>query len=142
VNDMGTEQPEQPEKKRKIIVDEDWKVQAEAEKEKLAEREKGAPAPAGGAPGPRSQGRELPPASFATLVSSLVTQILFSLGAVQDPQTRRRFRDLALAKHHIDTLALLEEKTKGNLTDEEKGILDNALYEVRMAYVQAAQGGA
>ena len=46
-----------------------------------------------------------------------------------------------MAKHHIDTLAVLEEKTSGNLTDEEKKLLDNALYEVRMRYVQVAQTG-
>ena len=83
----------------------------------------------------------MPPASFATLVSSIVTQILFALGAFADPQTGRRYRNLALAKHHIDVLGILEEKTKGNLTPEEKQLLDNALYEVRMAFVQAAQGG-
>ncbi|KKK79638.1 hypothetical protein LCGC14_2831470, partial [marine sediment metagenome] len=56
------------------------------------------------------------------------------------PQTGRRYRNLQLAKHHVDTLAVLETKTQGNLTDDEKKLLDNALYEVRMAYVQAAQG--
>jgi len=121
--------------KPKIVVDEDWKAQAEAEKQRLAEQEEAGGAGAAAAGGPR----ELPPASFATLVSSQVTQILFALGALADSQGRR-FRNLDLAKHHIDTLAVLEEKTKGNLTEEEKAMLDNALYEVRMAYVQAAQG--
>ncbi|HET6428064.1 MAG TPA: DUF1844 domain-containing protein [Phycisphaerae bacterium] len=120
--------------KPKIVVDEDWKAQAEAEKQRLAQQEKAAPAGAGKA-------RELPRASFATLVSSQVTQILFALGALADAQGRR-YRNLDIAKHHIDTLAVLEEKTKGNLTEDEKKLLDNALYEVRMAYVQAAQGPA
>lgn len=120
--------------KPKIVVDEDWKNQAQKEKEKLADETGGAgPAPAGG--------RRLPPASFSTLVSGIVTQILFALGAIQDPQTGRRYLDIELAKHHIDTLTLLEEKTKNNLAPEEKKLLDNALYEVRMAYVRAAQGG-
>ena len=130
---MSEEKPAENGKKPKIIVDEDWKSQAEAEKQKLAEQEQ-----AGGA----DQGpAEMPPASFETLVSGLVTQILFALGAIEDPQTRRRYRNLALAKHHIDTLAVLEEKTSGNLTDDEKELLDNALYEVRMRYVQMAQTG-
>lgn len=137
---MAKQDPEQPQEEPKIVVDEDWKAQAQAEKQKLADEEKEAPPPGAGAAG-AAQGREIPPASFATLVSGLVTQILFALGAVQDPQTRRRFRNLALAKHHIDTLAVLEEKTKGNLAPEEKRVLDSALYEVRMAYVQVAQGG-
>ena len=137
---MAKQDSKQPEEKPEIVVDEDWKAQAQAEKQKLADEEKQAPPPGAGAAG-AAQGREIPPASFATLVSGLVTQILFALGAVQDPQTRRRFRNLPLAKHHIDTLAVLEEKTKGNLAPEEKRVLDSALYEVRMAYVQVAQGG-
>lgn len=133
MSDPKPEGQEEP----KIVVDEDWKAQAEAEKQRLAEAEETAgEAGAAAAPG---EPRELPPASFATLVSSQVTQILFALGAFADPQGRR-YRNMDLAKHHIDTLAVLEEKTKGNLTGEEKQLLDNALYEVRMAYVQAAQG--
>ena len=116
----------------KIIVDEDWKSQAQAEKERLASE------PAGAAGG---DARSIPEASFATLVSGIVTQILFALGAIEDPQTRQRYRDLPMAKHQIDMLAILEQKTQGNLTDEEKKLLDNALYEVRMAYVQVAQAG-
>ena len=43
-----------------------------------------------------------------------------------------------MAKHHIDTLAVLEEKTKNNLTPEEQRMLDGALYEARMRYVNVA----
>ncbi|MCE5325733.1 MAG: DUF1844 domain-containing protein [Planctomycetaceae bacterium] len=123
--DKGGEEP-------KIIVDSDWKKQAQAEKEKLDKEveESGA-----GGRGPR----RIPPASFSTLVSSLAMQVMMSLGGMQDPQTKRPVVDLALAKHHIDTLAMLEEKTKGNITDEEKKLLDEALYQVRMQYVQIAQ---
>ena len=133
------EKKEQPKhQESKIIADDDWKAQAQAEKEKLAEElEKESPqAPADKEP---SAARELPPASFATLVSSLVSQVFFSLGGLEDPKTRKRYVDLPLAKHHIDTLAMLEEKTKGNLSDDEKKILDRALYETRMQYVQIAQ---
>jgi len=137
---MSEENP-QKDDKPKIVVDEDWKSQAQAEKQRLAEQEK-ASASAGAAAqvGGERRLREMPPASFATLVSSLVTQILFALGGMEDPQTKKRYVDLDLAKHHIDTLAILEEKTRGNLTEEEKKILDNALYEVRMQYVRMAQG--
>jgi hypothetical protein len=58
---------------------------------------------------------------------------------MQDPKTGRRMVDLEMAKHHIDTLAMLEEKTKGNVSTEEKQALDQALYETRMQYVQIAQ---
>ena len=135
---------ENNEEKPKIIVDDDWKAQAQAEKEKLAAEAEKAPPPAEGEAGAAAgaaegQARELPPANFATLVSALVTQVLLSLGGVEDPRTKNRYVDLALAKHHIDMLGVIEEKTKGHLTDEEKKLLDNALYESRMQYVQIAQ---
>jgi len=125
--------------KPKIIADDDWKAQAQAEKEKLAkdvEAKGEAAAPQGDTP---RRPRELPPASFATLVNSLLTQTFFALGGMEDPKTKKRYVDLAVAKHHIDTMAMLEEKTKGNLSDEEKKLLNTALYEARMQYVQMAQ---
>jgi len=127
----------QGQEKPKIIVDDDWKAQAQAEKEKLAEHAEapGAPEEKGRPRGPR----EIPPASFVTLVNSLALQAAIALGGMQDPRTKKVLVDLDLAKHHIDTLSVLEEKTKGNLTDEEKVTLDQALYETRMAYVQMAQ---
>jgi hypothetical protein len=128
--------------KPKIVVDDDWKAQAQAEKERLAkETAAGKPSGPGAAGGAEAAGREreLPPADFATLVSTLVTQIFLSLGGLEDPKTKKRYVDLALARHHIDTLTVLEEKTRGNLTPEEKALLDKALYETRMQYVQLAQ---
>ena len=123
----------------KIIVDDDWKAQARAEKEKLAAEAESsadvAPGEAGGPGGPR----DLPPASIETLMNSMATQVLMALGGYEDPQTKRRYVDLDLAKHFIDTLTVLEEKTKGNLTDDEKKLLDQRLYETRMQYVQVAQ---
>jgi hypothetical protein len=135
-------QPDQPQQsdQPKIIVDDDWKTQAQAEKQKLAAE---AEAEAEGAEGAQPAGaggqRELPPASFVTLISSIVTQAFMSLGGVEDPRTKKRYVDLDVAKHHIDTLVVLEEKTKGNLTDDEKQMLDQGLYECRMQYVNIAQ---
>ena len=126
--------------KPKIIADDDWKAQAQAEKEKLAKdvetKADSAQTPEGDK---ASRPRELPPAGFATLVNSLLTQTFLALGGMEDPKTKKRYVDLAVAKHHIDTLAMLEEKTKGNLSDEEKKLLDTALYEARMQYVQITQ---
>ncbi len=132
---------EDKKEKPKIHVDDDWKAQAQAEKEKLAKQAE-QPAQKSTSPGESPAGeqqRELPPASFSVLISSLVTQVFFALGAIEDPQTKKRYVDMALAKHHIDILAILDEKTKGNLTDEEKQMLDKAIYETRMQYVQVAQ---
>ena len=89
-----------------------------------------------GSPGARGE-RAMPEASFATLVNSLVTQILLYLGDLTprgvEPQV-----NLDMAKFNIDLLAVLEEKTKNNLTPDEQKLLDNALYETRMRYVSVA----
>ena len=133
--------PDESQDKPKIIVDDDWKAQAQAEKERLSEQTHSADAGSKAAPADRPQDapRELPPANFGVLVSSLVTQIFFALGAIQDPQAGEARVDLDLAKHHIDMLAVLEDKTKGNLSDEEKNMLDRGIYEARMQYVQVSQ---
>ncbi len=128
--DEKTDAQESP----KIIIDDDWKAQAKAEKERLSKEVEQAVEQQGAA-GPRG----LPPASFATLVNTLATQAALALGGMEDPRTRRRLVDLDLAKHHIDTLAVLEQKAKGNLTDEEKSLLDQALYQTRMLYVEMSQ---
>ena len=136
--------------KPKIIVDDDWKAQAQAEKAKLAaeqaqaKADEAAPAAeaaagADASAGEAGQRRQMPPASFTTHVTTLASQALFAMGAVADPQSKRRMIDLDLAKFHIDTLEVLEHKTAGNLTDEEKALLDTTLYELRSHYIQLAQ---
>ncbi|MBL7220551.1 MAG: DUF1844 domain-containing protein [Phycisphaerae bacterium] len=134
----------------KIIVDDDWKQQAQAEKEKLAEQARtdetppaeSQPQPADGqATDQDAEGRErqLPPASFATLASSLATQAMMALGGFKDPNSDKVMVDLDLAKYHIDTLKVLEAKTKGNLDEEEKKLLEEASYQVQMLFVQVVQ---
>ena len=120
-----------------IHVDSDWKAQAQAEKEKLAQQTKSADA--GAAKGPAG----LPPATFESLVSTMATQALFAMGAIPDPHTGQRMQHLDLARHHIDMLSVLEEKTKGNLTPEESKMLSGTTYELRSRYIQltsAARG--
>lgn len=133
----------------KIHVDDDWKAQARAEKEKLAAEQakrkaEGAPeGPEGEAPGAGAAqaggSRELPSASFTALVNTIASQTLFALGAVPDPATKKRYVDLDLARFHIDTLKVLDEKTAGNLSDEEKSLLDNTTYELRSSYLAIAR---
>jgi len=138
----------------KIIVDDDWKSQAQAEKQKLADESRAkqaASAPqgsaTGGAPGTSGAtggqasgapggGRQMPPASFEVLISTMATQALFSLGEIPDPQTGQRMAHLDLARHHLDMLAIIEEKTKDNLSKEESDMLATTLYELRNRYVQ------
>ncbi len=140
-----------PDETPSLQIDTDWKKQAQDEKRRLAEQQKqreaapGAPAAAPGAPAatpgaPAAAGRgqrELPPASFATLVQSMVTQAMFYLGELA-PRGGEPVVNLDMAKHHIDTLAVIEEKTANNLTPDEKRLLDSALYEARMRYVSVA----
>ena len=134
--------------KPSLHIDNDWKKQAQEEKRRLVEEEqkKAAQAPPSKAAAPAQEGptrgrgrgaRELPPASFGALVNSLVTQALFYLGDLA-PQGGEPVVNLDMSKHQIDTLSILEEKTKGNLTEEEQKLLDTALYEARMRYVQVA----
>jgi hypothetical protein len=94
-------------------------------------------APSGATAGARGQARELPPPSFATLVQSLVTQALFYLGDLA-PRGSEPTLNLDMAKHQIDMLGVLEEKTTNNLAPEEKQLLDAALYETRMRYISVA----
>ncbi len=122
----------------KIHIDADWKAQAQAEKEKLAQQAKSSE---GQGPGSAKSGPGgLPPATFESLVSTMATQALFSLGAIPDPRTGQRIVHLDLARHHIDMLNVIEEKTKGNLTDEESKMITTTTYELRSRYIQAASG--
>ena len=128
------------EKKSKIITDEGWKKQAQSEKEKLGKKtqpdQPGESAPSSQAqPGPAGP---LPPPDFLTLINSFMLQALYSLGRLGDPNQQKSPVNLELAKHHIDMLQLIEDKTKGNLNDEEKKAMAVALHEIRMQYVQAA----
>ena len=77
----------------------------------------------------------MPEVTFTAFVISLNTSALFHLGEISDPVTGEKNQDLVLAKHTIDTLKLLEDKTKGNLDDEERDILKNIIYDLKMRYV-------
>ncbi|MEQ9460142.1 MAG: DUF1844 domain-containing protein [Phycisphaeraceae bacterium] len=128
----------------KIIIDSDWKAQAQADKQKLAEQAKAKESEKGaGAAGAPGGPEGIPPASFETLLSSIATQALMSLGAFMDRRTGQPIpADLEVAKFHIDLLGVLEEKTKGNLSKEESEILTGTLHELRSHFVQQATGGA
>lgn len=122
-----TDQPEE----KKIIIDEDWKSQVEAEKEAAKAKQQENPASQQDA----EEEMDLPPASLATLVSSLMSQTLYALGQLPDPEGELPKPQLNVARHLIDTLSVLEEKTAGNLSDEEKKILSDVLHQLRMGYV-------
>lgn len=79
----------------------------------------------------------LPEVNFSTLIVSLSTEILFHLGELPHPVSGEQKKDLPLAKHAIDTLAMLKEKTQGNLTEDEQKLIEGMLYDLRMAYIRA-----
>jgi hypothetical protein len=81
----------------------------------------------------------LPEVNFISLVFSLSSSALFHCGEIADPQTGEKKKDLPLAKHAIDTIAMLKEKTKGNLTEEEQKFMDNVLTDLRWRYVKAKE---
>jgi hypothetical protein len=120
---------------KKIIVDEDWKQEAQREKEILAAKDKAEKEEKEDEPESRGP---LPEGNFAALISMLATQALFALGLLQVKGQEERKPDLELAKYNIDMLETIEEKTKGNLTDEEEKVLLNTLSELRMGYVRVA----
>ena len=128
----------------KIIVDEDWKSQVENEKEQIRQQEAGDTDPSINDPGitepstNESDYPPIPPASFSVHLSTLATQAMASMGVLPDPMTGKPNVNRILAKHFVDTIAMLEEKTKGNLTEEEASQVRDALHQLRMAFVATA----
>lgn len=133
MSDESTPQP-------KIIVDDDWKSQAQAEKERLAQAEAQSQAKSQGrAPGAGEGPGELPPADFQSLVGMLATQAVMYLGGVADRKTGGVIFEPDMARFYIDLLGVLEEKCKGNLTDDESRDLSGALHELRTRFVELSR---
>lgn len=101
---------------------EEKKVEKEGKKEQVSEGE--------------TQRPPLPEVNFTSLVFSLSSSALFHLGEIADPQTGEKKKDLPLAKHSVDTIAMLKEKTAGNLTEEEQKFVENVLTDLRWRYVK------
>ncbi len=148
---------------KKIIIDEDWKSQVEAEKEAAkhtdetpvadeSEAELGTDAKAKPTAAEHSdtdptddsaveknslpEDPTMPPASIGMLMSSLATEALISMGQFPHPATGETIRRKNQAKYLIDTLEMLQAKTKGNLTSEEETALSDVLHQLRMAFIQ------
>ena len=81
----------------------------------------------------------LPPPDFVTFVLSLAHSARVHLGDAPDPASNQNQANLTLARHSIDLLTMLQEKTKGNLTGEEERMLDQALYDLRMRFVEVSR---
>lgn len=74
---------------------------------------------------------------FSGFILSLNASALIHLGEIPDPNSKKREVNLPAAKHTITILEILAEKTEGNLSEEEKGLLDDMIYNIRMKYVKS-----
>ena len=79
----------------------------------------------------------LPEIDFGTFVMSLASSVLVHLGEINHPEATGK--NLPIAKQTIDILGMLQDKTRGNLTNEESQLLTNLLYDLRMKYVAASK---
>jgi len=75
-----------------------------------------------------------PPADFSTFILSLSTSVLMHLGDIKNPDSDKVEKNLPLARHTIDIIEMLREKTGGNLTKEEAYLIEEALYDLRTRY--------
>jgi hypothetical protein len=136
-----------------IKADDDWKERVRQEARELdAARQSagGSASPGAAGQGDPDAGAErhdfpaddagehmpLPPASFLTLVQMFSMQAIVAMGFIPDPQTGQVTTNLELARHFIDLLGVLEEKTKGRLSSEEEQFLTASLHELRMGFVE------
>ena len=117
----------------KIHVDTDWKAEAQAEKDRLSKQEAERQEEVGANPP-----GELPPADFKGLIGLLASQAIMGLGAYTDPKSGGVVIDLVGSKFAIDLLAVIEEKTAGNLDEDESKELGQILTELRSRFVQVA----
>jgi len=104
-------------------VDEGWKNSVE--KEKQSAQQESQPA----------EGQELE-ASFPVFISGLAMQALIALGELENPVTKKKQTDLSQARYLIDIIQMLQEKTRDNATEEEKKMLEEMLYQLRMVYIE------
>ena len=102
--------------------------------------EKGEPDAAERAYAEHAEAKELPAVDFLNLVVSMSHSALFHLGDAPDPATGGIEKNLHLARQTIDLLAMLQEKTHGNLNGDEERVLSQAIYDLRMRFVEVAQG--
>jgi hypothetical protein len=84
-------------------------------------------------------GESMPPIDFNTFILSMASATLMHLGEIEGPEGRKGELNLPLARHHIDLVAMLQEKTKGNLTGEEERLLHQVVYDLRMRFIKVAE---
>jgi hypothetical protein len=104
-------------------------------KSDASEPKKEQPSPAAGSDASEPKKDQMPPIDFPSYILSYYTQGLVLLGEVPSPYSGKKEEDIEASRHTIDILTLLQEKTKGNLRQDEEQLLENVLYELRMKYM-------
>ena len=115
---------------KKIFVDEDWKSKVAAEREAQQRQEPASQTEAAAPADP-----QMPPASLEMLLSTLATEAMMALGQIPHPITGEATYHPNQAKYLIDTIEVLEEKTKGNVSPIEAKAMENLLHQLRMVFV-------
>jgi len=125
-------------KDRRTFSEESDETQADidAAKSEIAGEETAENASSGTSVGERQQQAPFPKINFSTFVASLNASVLLNLGAIEDPNTGKKTKNLPMAKQTIDILNMLEEKTSGNLSKDEENLLKNILYDLRLMFVK------
>jgi hypothetical protein len=130
-------------KDRRIFADENLDATETEKDDTAAPQEDTATDSQPEAESPTEQQQEPPPQfpeiNFATFVASLNASALLQLGAIEDPTSGQKNKNLPMAKQTIDILSMLQEKTTGNLSEEEENLLKNVLYDLRIMYVKEKQ---
>jgi hypothetical protein len=114
---------------------EEGEVRAPEASEKAEEKPKSAPSSATQSNPPGQEAPPRPPIDFPSYLLSYYTQGLVLLGEVPNPYTNKKEEDVEAARHTIDILSMLEQKTQGNLSKEEQQLLETVLYELRMKFM-------
>lgn len=86
-----------------------------------------------------SETRTPPAISFSSFVFSLSSAALVQMGLIEDPITKKKEKNLGLAKQQVDILEIIAEKTKGNLDADEEKLMSQVLYELRLRFVEASK---
>jgi hypothetical protein len=90
-------------------------------------------------PSEQKKTEPFPELDFSAFILTLATTAQVGLGSMPNPQTRQTEQNLQVAKQMIDILGLLNDKTKGNLSQDEQALLDSTLFNLRMQYVKAKE---
>jgi hypothetical protein len=125
-------------KDKRTFFQESGEPREEVTKEKAAESAE-MEAPKTEAKAAAGEEAQLPEVNFSTFIFSLSSSALLHFGEIPDPSSGNKKKNLPMAKHTIDILSMLEEKTTGNLTRDEEQLFKNILYDLRMRYVKEAQ---